>query len=148
MLWAPKMYSKYHLPEAALLTHWGRVTHICVDKLSLVQIMACLLDGAKPLSERTNAGILLIGPLGINFSEIVIEIYIFSFKKMHLKMSYGKWRPFCLSHNELTHRQTVRENTCKTINSRDECLFKGYFIDINYSYSYMNFTKGLPRRVQ
>ena len=30
-----------------MLTHWGRVTHICVDKLSLVQIMACRLDGAK-----------------------------------------------------------------------------------------------------
>ena len=35
----------------------------------------------------TNAGILLIGPLGTNFNEILIEIYTFSFKKMHLKMS-------------------------------------------------------------
>ena len=34
-----------------LLTHWGRVTHICVSELSLVQIMACRLVGAKPLSE-------------------------------------------------------------------------------------------------
>ena len=33
----------------------------------------------------TNAGILLIGPLGTNFSEILIKMYIFSFKKMHLK---------------------------------------------------------------
>ena len=44
----------------------------------------------------THAGILLIGPLGTNFSEILIEIHILSFKKMHLKMSAGKWRPFCL----------------------------------------------------
>ena len=49
----------------------------------------------------TNAGILLIGPLGTNFSEIVIEIYIFSFKEMHLKMSSGKWHPFCLGLNVL-----------------------------------------------
>ena len=35
----------------------------------------------------TNAGILLIGPLGTNFSEIEIKIHTFSFKKMHLKMS-------------------------------------------------------------
>ena len=35
----------------SLLTHWSRVTHWCVGKLSLVQIMACRLDGAKPLSE-------------------------------------------------------------------------------------------------
>ena len=34
------------------LTHWGRVTHICVSKFpSLVQIMACRLVGAKSLSE-------------------------------------------------------------------------------------------------
>ena len=50
----------------------------------------------------TNAGVLLIGPLGTNFSEIFIEIYIFSFKKMHLKMSLGNWRPFCLGLNVLT----------------------------------------------
>ena len=47
----------------------------------------------------TNAGILLIGPLGTNFSEILIKIYTFSLKKMHLKMSPAKWRPFCLSLN-------------------------------------------------
>ena len=42
----------------------------------------------------TNAGILLIGPLGTNFGEILIEIHIFSVQKMHLKMSSGKWLPF------------------------------------------------------
>ena len=30
-----------------------------------------------------------------NFSEILIEIHTFSFRKMHFKMSSGKWRPFC-----------------------------------------------------
>ena len=35
-----------------ILTHWGRVMHICVGKLTwLVQIMACRLACAKPLSE-------------------------------------------------------------------------------------------------
>ena len=33
----------------------------------------------------TNAEILSIGPLGTNFSEILIRIQTFSFKKMHLK---------------------------------------------------------------
>ena len=51
----------------------------------------------------TNAGILSIGPLGTNVSETLIEIHTFSFKKMHLKMSSGKWRPFCLGLNELIH---------------------------------------------
>ena len=51
---------------------------------------------------QTKAGILLIGPLGTNFSEILIKIHTFSFRKMHLEMS-GKWRPFCLCLNVLTH---------------------------------------------
>ena len=51
----------------------------------------------------TNAGILLIGPLGTNFSEILIEILKVSFKKMRLKVSSGKWRPFCPGLNVLSH---------------------------------------------
>ena len=38
----------------------------------------------------TNAGILLIWPLGNNFSEIQIKIQNFSFMKMHFKMSSVK----------------------------------------------------------
>ena len=34
------------------LTHWGRVTHICVGNLTIIDSdMACRLDGAKPLSK-------------------------------------------------------------------------------------------------
>ena len=51
----------------------------------------------------TNAGILLIEPLGTNFSEILIGIQTFSFTKMRMKMSSAKWRPFCLGLNVLTH---------------------------------------------
>ena len=45
-----------NIPNALIsklsLTHWGRVTHICVCKFpSLVQIMACRPVGAKPLSK-------------------------------------------------------------------------------------------------
>ena len=51
----------------------------------------------------TNAGVLSIGPLVINFSEILMEIQTFSLKKMHLKMLSVKWRPSCLSINVLSH---------------------------------------------
>ena len=37
-----------------------------------------------------------------NFGEILIEIWTFSFKKIHLKMSSGKWCPFCLCLNVLS----------------------------------------------
>ena len=45
--------------------------------------------------------ICVIGPLRTNYSEISIEIHILSFKKMHLKLSSAKWRPFCLGLNVL-----------------------------------------------
>ena len=67
--------------------------------LSLFQIMA----GRGQAIIWNNAGILLIGPLGTNFSEILIKIYIFSFKKMRLKMSSGKWQPSYLGLNVLTN---------------------------------------------
>ena len=43
-----------------------------------------------------SAGILLIWTTGTNISEILSKIYIFSYKKMHLKMSSAKWRQLCL----------------------------------------------------
>ena len=88
---------------AVTLIHWGRVTHICVNKLSIIGSDNGLSPGRRQAIIWTNAGILLIGPLGTNFSEIAIKIHIFSFKKMHLKMSSGVWRPFCLGLNVLTH---------------------------------------------
>ena len=84
------------------LTHWGRVTHICVGILTSIGSDNGLSPGRRQAIIWTNAGILLIWPLGTNFSEILIGIQTFSFKKMHLKMSSGKWRPFCLGLNVLT----------------------------------------------
>ena len=83
-----------------LLTHWGRVTHICVGKLSIIGSHNALSPGRRPSIIWTNAGILLIGPLGTNFSENWIGIEKFSIKEMHLKMS-AKWRLFGLGLNEL-----------------------------------------------
>ena len=47
----------------------------------------------------TNAGTLLIGPLGTNLSKILIEIHTFSLKKMHLKMPSAIWCLFLLCLN-------------------------------------------------
>ena len=80
--------------EVPLITHWGRVTHICVSKLTIIGSDNGLSPGRRQAIIRTKAGILSIGPLGTNISEILIGIETFSFKKMHLKMSSAKWRPF------------------------------------------------------
>ena len=90
--------SNHHL---GMLTHWGRVTQICVRKLTIMVSDNGLSPGRRQAIIWTSAGILLIGPLG-NFSEILFEIHTFSFKKMHLKMSSAKWRHFCLGLNVLT----------------------------------------------
>ena len=92
---------------SSCLTHWGRVTHICANKVTIVCSDNGLSPGRRQAIIWTNAGILLIGTLGTNFSDILIEIRPFSFKKMHLKMSSGKWWPFCLGLNVLKAWETV-----------------------------------------
>ena len=91
------------LKKYSLLTHWGRVMHICVSKLTIIGSDNGLSPDRHQAIIWTNAGILLIGPLGTNFSEILIEILTFSFKKMRLKVSSAKRRPFCLGLNVLMH---------------------------------------------
>ena len=90
-----------------LLTHWGRVTHICVGNLTIIGSDNGLSPGRRQAIAWINAGLLLIGPLGTNFNEILFGIQTFSFKKMLLKMSSAKWRPFCLGLNELMNDQTA-----------------------------------------
>ena len=93
-------FSKQHFQH---LTHWGRMTHICVGNLTIIGPDNGLSPGRRQPIIWTNAGILLIGPWGTNFSEILIGIQAFSFKKMHLKMSSAKWRLFCRGLNVLTN---------------------------------------------
>ena len=82
-----------------ILTHWGRVTHICIGNLTIIGSDNGLLPRRRQAIIWTNAGILLIRPLGTNFNEMLIEILTFSFMKMRFKVSSAKWRPFCLCLN-------------------------------------------------
>ena len=110
-------------PNTEHLTHWGRVTHICISKLTILGLDNGLLPGRRQVIIWTNAGIFLIPTLGTNFSEILGEIHSFSFKKMHLKMSSAKGRLFSLSLNELRvlgHQQT--ECWLLTINLQSLCV--------------------------
>ena len=77
------------------------MTHICVSDLNSIGSDNGLSPGRRQAIIRTNAVILLIRPLGTNFSEFLVEILIFLFKKMRLKVSSAKRRPFCLGLNEL-----------------------------------------------
>ena len=82
--------------------HWRRVTHICVGKLTIVGSDNGLSPAGRQAIIRTNGGISLIGPLGTNFSDILIGVQTYSFKKMYLKISSAKWCLFCLGLDVLT----------------------------------------------
>ena len=73
--------------NTGLVNYLGRVTHICVSKLTIIGSDNGLPPDRRQAIIWTNVGLLLIGPWGTNFSEIFIEILTFSFKKMRLKMS-------------------------------------------------------------
>ena len=89
------------------------MTHICVSILASIVSNNGLSPGRRQAIIGKNAGLLLIGSLGTNFSEILIEIHTFSFMKMHFKMSSGKWRPFCLDLNGLKSLRSRRPNSFK-----------------------------------
>ena len=69
-----------------LLTQWGRVTHIYV----IIDSDNGLTPSWRQAIIWTNARILLIQTLQTNFSEILSKIHTFLFKKMCLKILFGK----------------------------------------------------------
>ena len=91
---------------------------------SLVQMMTSRLFGAKPLSEPMLEHC-VIGSFGTNFSEFSIEYNSFSFKKMHLKMSSGKWRPSCLGLNVLKPQvSSLQRHLWVRFHTTDTCLLQ------------------------
>ena len=86
------------------LTHWSRVKHICADNLTIIGSGNGLSPCRRQAIIWTNAGLLFIGPLGTYLSEIWIQIQQCSFKKIDLKMSFGKCRPSCLGLNVVKKR--------------------------------------------
>ena len=83
--------------RSGLLTHWGRVTHICIGNLAIIGSDNGLSPSRRQAIIWANAGILWFGPLRTNFSEISIEINIFSFKKMQSKKGKGYLFPLGLN---------------------------------------------------
>ena len=90
------------------LNHWGRETHICVGNLTIIGSDNSLSPGRRQAIILTSAGILLMGALRTNFSGMSIAIQTFSYKKIHLKVSSVKWRPFCLGLNVLSESGTTQ----------------------------------------
>ena len=88
------------------LTHWGRVTHICVGNLTIIGSDNGLSPGWRQAIIWTNAGLLLIGPLKTYFSEIRFQIQQNRFENVS-----GTWRPSCLGLNVLMPTPYSRQYT-------------------------------------
>ena len=93
-LYIKVIFITFFLATEKSLTHCRRVMHICVSEIIIIGSHNGLSTGQSQAIIWTNAGILLNGPLGINFSGILLRVNIFSFKKMHLNLSSAKCRLF------------------------------------------------------
>ena len=74
---------------------------IRVGKVTIIGFDNDLLPGRRRAIIWNSVGILLIGHVGMDFSELLTGIKTVSFRRMHLKMSSAKWRPFCLGLNHM-----------------------------------------------
>ena len=86
-------------PTICWLTHWGRVKHICVSRLTITGSDNGLSPGRRQAIMWTNAGILLIGPNLIG-------------QKFHRNSSI------------FIHKNTIESVVCETVAilSRPQCV--------------------------
>ena len=66
-------YTAWNMHVVKFIVDWCE-THVCVNKLTIIGSDNGLSPGRRQAIIWSNDGILLIGPLGTNFSEILIEI--------------------------------------------------------------------------
>ena len=94
-----------------LSTHWIRVTHIS----NIIGSDNSLSPGRRQAIIWTNAGMLLIGPLGTNFNDILIEIHTYSSRKPILKCGMEKL-VICLGLNVLSQHHDIMagKSLCNT----------------------------------
>ena len=112
------------------LTHWGRVTHICVSKIIIIGSDNGLSPGRRQTINWNNARILLIGLSGTNFSEILIEIHTFSSKTCIWKCLLEKFGHFVSASMVLA---TIRDDTW---NGARICGLIYYSVVTLYSHQY------------
>ena len=126
------------------------MAHICVTGLIIIGWDNGFSPGQCQGIIWTSAGILLIGTLGTNLSEILIEIHTFSFKKMHIKISSAKWWPFCLSLNVLRKHVIVIYNYHRYshITYTVTLMFCGWFSLKMTSYQYRKSSVGNKKILQ
>ena len=116
----------FHSNKSWKLNQWDRVMHMVINRTTIIGSDNGLLPGWHqaviwPISE-----IVLIGTFGKNnCSETLIEMYTFSFKKMHLRFLSENCWTFCLGLNVLTNRD---KEVLRTL-----CMISLFCTPIQYS---------------
>ena len=84
---------KINTCQVKVYSRWSvyLLTHICVCNLTIIGPNK-KWPGRGQAIIWTNTGMLLIGHLGGHFSEILIEIHTFSFKKIHSFVCISLWK--------------------------------------------------------
>ena len=121
MLW---LWWYFDLPTKSLqqcLTHWTRVTHMCLSELTIFRSDNGLSSYRHQAIIWTKTGKLSIRPLGPNVNGIRTEIHTFSCKKMYLKMSSGTWRSFCLGLNVLSAMNIELNQGLYSLSGKTSC---------------------------
>ena len=85
------------------LTHWGRVTHICVSDLTIIGSDNGLSPGRRQAIIRTNARILLKRPLRTNLRNSIIFIHDNAFESVVCEKAAILSRPQYLKHTIISH---------------------------------------------
>ena len=113
-----------------------------ISKLTIIGSDNGLSPGQHQAIVWTNAETLLTGPVGTSFYEILIKIHTFSFKKIHLKMLFGKWHPFCLGLNLLSkiHAFSFNKMHLKMLSAKWQqfCLASLWYIVGIYPIKYVH----------
>ena len=111
VIWLTRWHHENGSRDLTKCSYTSCIDEDCYIKLTIIGSDNGLSPGRRQAIIWTNDGILSIRTFQTHFSEIVSEIHTFLFKKMHFKMSSGKWRPSCLGLNVI--RDLVSQ--CKLI---------------------------------
>ena len=90
---SPNLDQKHERCKTPWLTYWGRVTHICVCNLTIFGSENGLLAPSHYLNQ---SWIIVNWTPRNKFSEMLIEIHSFSFKKIHFEMAAILSQPQCV----------------------------------------------------
>ena len=98
--YTPRQILTAFCQKVSLFEGFVRILHVCFIWTAM-QCYRCQYSDPKGYGQISLIHNTWMMSLGTNFSEILNKIHTFPFKKMYLKISSGKLRPFCLGLNVL-----------------------------------------------